>query len=131
MRLVALLFAVALVAACNSRPIVSRTEVISSPPTQSFLVNQSYEQIASDWDNGVRDIFSMCLVDFRPSTSLVKVPNENIFEVRTRNQFGPYYGLIQLIKVSSDKTRIKIYDFGALPCFTEKIVPFFLRYKSG
>ena len=118
------------VAACNSKPIESRIDLISSPPSQSFIVDQNYEKIASDWDNGVRDIFSMCLVDFKPTTSLVKVPNEKIYEVRTRNQFGPYYGLIQIMDQGDNKTQIKIFDFGALPCFSRKIVPFFESYNS-
>lgn len=125
-----LLIQITLLAACNSQPITSRIELLSSPPAKSFTVNQPYEKIAADWDNHVSDIFSMCLVNFEPSTALVKVPNEKIYEVRTRNKLGPYYGLIQLVDLSGKNTLVKIYDPKALPCFTREIVPFFTKYSS-
>jgi hypothetical protein len=130
MRIQIPIFILLLLASCNSTPIESRLELLSSPPSQSFMVGSNYEKIASDWDNDIRDIFSLCLVDFEQTTTLVKVPGKNIYEIRTRNQFGPYYGLIQLREEGPKKTKISIYDWGALPCFTKKIVPFFERYTS-
>lgn len=116
-------------ASCAEKPVESRLELLSSTPSQSFVAASNYEKIAADWDNGVRDIFSLCLVDFEQTTRLVKVPNEEVYEIRTRNQFGPYYGLIQLRSQGPEKTQINIYDWGALPCFTKKIVPFFEGYR--
>ena len=119
MRILTPIFILLLLASCNSMPIESRLELLSSSPSQSFMVDSNYEKIASDWDNDIRDIFSLCLVDFEQTTTLVKVPDKNIYEIRTRNQFGPYYGLIQLREEGPNKTKISIYDWGALPCFTK------------
>lgn len=89
-------------------PTIKKADVRTAHVGQSFIKNQNYVTLARYWD----DHATKQTIDGKGASFMSIIPEEGRAEITIGN--GPYYGLIDLRRVTDHSTRVTSYAWGGM-----------------
>jgi len=89
-------------------PTMKKADVRTAHVGQSVVKNQNYVTLARYWD----DHATKMTIDFKGASYMSIIPEEGRAEITIGN--GPYYGLIDLRKITDHSTRVTSYGWGGM-----------------
>jgi hypothetical protein len=105
-RLHLVIICLSVLSACTAATL-KKSDIRTDHPGESFTKNANYIALARYWDDNAEKKTGMPL-----SASLSIIQDEGRAEITLGN--GPYYGLIDLKKVTDRSTRVTAYAWGSL-----------------
>lgn len=103
-------------------PAEDRSELIQQPPSETFTVNRSYDEVLYLWKT---QLGSLCMLDSRPTTQVVELKRGSVSEIHIRYALsGPFYGIIRISRADRSSTLVEVFDIGSYPCISRNYLPF-------
>ena len=88
-------------------PTQRKADVRTAHTGQSFTKHKNYIALARFWDDNA----TKQTIDFKGASFLSVIPEEGRAEITIGN--GPYYGLIDLRKITDQSTRVTVFAWVA------------------
>lgn len=84
-------------------PLFIKAEIAQKHQGESFIKKKNYLSLAQYWDNNAKKQ----MIDFKSASYLAIWEHDKKAEITIGN--GPYYGLIELVSLDNDTTKITYY----------------------